>query len=104
MSQDTIAFVESELTRELVKQMRAVDTYGTNDAMGPAEVVAPFILTREQKKAIPVVGDPDEQTMTRVKVYYNSLATLIEKACGLMAISLLALTHEGFDRSLITVG
>jgi probable nitrogen fixation protein len=104
MSQDTVAFVESELTLEIVKQMRAVDTYGTNDAMTPDQVVAPFIVTREQKKAIPVVGDPDEQTMSRVKVYYNALSSLIEKECGLMAIPLLALTHEGFGRALITVG
>ena len=104
MSQDTIAFVASALTVEIVKQMRAVDTYGTNDAMGPEEIVAPFIITREQKKNIPVVGDPDEQTMARVKVYYNSLSSLIEKACGLMAIPLISLTHEGFGRALITVG
>ena len=66
----------------------------------------PFIVTKEQKKAIPIVGDPDEETMTRVKVYYNSLATLIETGCGLdlMAIPLLALTHEGFGRAIITVG
>jgi probable nitrogen fixation protein len=104
MSQDTLAFVESELKLEIVKQMRAIDTYGTNDAMGPDEVVAPFILTKEQKKAIPVVGDPDEQTMARVKVYYNAISSLIDKECGLMAIPLMALTHEGFGRALITVG
>jgi probable nitrogen fixation protein len=104
MSQDTLALVESELKLEIVKQMRAIDTYGTNDAMGPDEVVASFILTKEQKKAIPVVGDPDEQTMARVKVYFNALSSLIEKECGLMAIPLMALTHEGFGRALITVG
>jgi probable nitrogen fixation protein len=104
MSQDTLAFVESDLTVEIVKQMRAIDTYGTNDAMGRDQVLAPFIVTKEQKKLIPVVGDPDEQTMSRVKVYYNALSSLIEKACGLMAIPLIALTHEGFGRALITVG
>src|SRR5208282_4833632 len=104
MSPDTLVFVESELTHEIVKQMRAIDTYGTNDAMSPDQVIAPFIVTKEQKKAIPVVGDPDEETMTRVKVYYNALSSLIEKDCGLMAIPLIALTHEGFGRGLITVG
>jgi len=104
MSHDTLAFVESELTLEIVKQMRAVDTFGTNDAMSPEEVIAPFILTKEQKRAIPVVGDPDEETMSRVKVYYNALSSLIEKECGLMAIPLIALTHEGFGRGLISVG
>jgi probable nitrogen fixation protein len=104
MTADTVVYAESELTLELVKQMRAIDTYGTNDALGHDQLVAPFIVTKEQKKAIPVVGDPDEQTMSRVKVYYNALSSLIEKECGLMAIPLLALTHEGFGRALITVG
>ena len=33
MSQATIAFAETDLTREIVKQMRAIDTYGQNDAL-----------------------------------------------------------------------
>jgi probable nitrogen fixation protein len=99
-----VAFLENELTLELVKQMRAIDTYGTNDAMSSDQVVAPFIVTKEQKKAIPVVGDPDEQTMARVKVYYNALSSLIEKRCGLMAVPMINLTHEGFGRAQITVG
>ena len=104
MNQDTVAYVETDLTREIVKQMRAIDTYGTNDAMSAEEIIAPFIVTKEQKKEIPVVGDPDDETMTRVKVYYNSIASLIEKECGLMAIPLMSLTHEGFGRGLVTVG
>ena len=42
--------------------------------------------------------------MSRVKAYYNALSSLVEKATGLMAIPAINLTHEGFGRSLITVG
>jgi len=100
----TIAFVETDLTREIVKQMRAIDTYGQNDRLPADQIVAPFIVTKEQKRAIPIVGDPDEETMSRVKAYYNALSSLVEKATGLMAIPSINLTHEGFGRSLITVG
>nr|WP_255211064.1 DUF269 domain-containing protein [Methylogaea oryzae] len=52
------------------------------------------MLTKERKQAIPIVGDPDEITMARVKAYYNALATLIEKRSGLMAVPVINLTHE----------
>lgn len=89
---------------EMVRQMRAVDAYGTCDNWPAARILDPFVLTKEQKREIPVVGDPDEIVMSRVKAFYNAIAALIEKECGLMAVPTLNLTHEGFGRALITVG
>ena len=68
------------------------------------ELLDPFVLTKERKKEIPVIGDPDEIVIARMKAYYNAISTLIEKECGKMAVPLLNLTHEGFGRVLITVG
>jgi probable nitrogen fixation protein len=96
--------LESLFVKEMVRQMRALDTYGTYDRLPPAEILAAFVLTPERKRAIPVVGDPDEETMARVKAFYNAIAALIEQECRLMAVPLLNLTHEGFGRALITVG
>ena len=104
MSETTVVFVETGLTKELVKQMRALDTYGENDKAPPVVLIAPFIVTKEQKREIPVVGDPDEETLNRVKAFYNAISALIEKDCGLMAIPSINLTEEGFGRGLITVG
>jgi probable nitrogen fixation protein len=101
---NTAAFIETDLTRELIKQMRAIDTHGQNDRVPAEQIIAPFIVTKEQKRNIPIVGDPDEETMSRVKAYYNALSSLVEKATGLMAIPSINLTHEGFGRGLITVG
>ncbi len=53
---------------------------------------------------IPVIGDPDESTVACVKAFYNGIAVMIEKECGLMAVTLVHLSHEGFGRVLITVG
>jgi probable nitrogen fixation protein len=89
---------------EMVRQMRALDSYGTYDNWPPARILDPFVLTKEQKREIPVVGDPDEIVMSRVKAFYNAIAALIEKECGLMAVPAINLTHEGFGRALITVG
>jgi probable nitrogen fixation protein len=89
---------------EMVRQMRAIDPYGTMDNQSAAEVLEPFVLTKEEKRELPIVGDPDEIVIARIKVFYNAIAVLIEKECGLMAVPLVNLTHEGFGRVLITVG
>jgi probable nitrogen fixation protein len=96
--------LETDFMKEMVKQMRAIDTYGTYEGMSNGEILDPFVLTKERKKAIPVIGDPDEILIARIKAFYNAIAILIEKECGLMAVPLLNLTHEGFGRVLITVG
>lgn len=96
--------LETDFMKEMVKQMRAIDTYGTYEGMSSGEILDPLVLTKERKKEIPVIGDPDEILIARIKAYYNAISILIEKECGLMAVPLLNLTHEGFGRVLITVG
>jgi probable nitrogen fixation protein len=96
--------LETDFAKEMVRQMRAIDTYGTYDNWPVSKILEPFVLTKEKKREIPVVGDPDEITMSRVKAFYNAISAMIEKECGLMAVPMMNLTHEGFGRSLITVG
>jgi probable nitrogen fixation protein len=96
--------LETDFAKEMVRQMRAIDTYGTYDSWPVDKILEPFVLTKEKKREIPVVGDPDEITMSRVKVFYNAISAMIEKECGLMAVPMMNLTHEGFGRSIITVG
>ncbi len=96
--------LETDFGVEMIRQMRAIDPYGEFDKMGPAEILSPFVLTKAMKREIPIVGDPDELIIARIRVFYNAISALIEKECGLMAVPLVHLTHEGFGRVLITVG
>ncbi len=96
--------LESDFMLEMVKQMRAIDMYDTYEGKSGGEILDPFVLTKERRKAIPVIGDPDEIVIARVKAFYNAISTLIEKECGLMAVPLVNLTYEGFGRVIITVG
>ncbi len=96
--------LETEFAQEMVRQMRAVDTYGTFDKLATNEILDPFVLTKERKVEIPVVGDPDEIVMSRLTAFYNAISVMIEKECGLMAVPMMNITHEGFGRVLITVG
>ena len=94
----------TDFAAEMVRQIRAVDPYGTFDTWSLDRILAPFVLTKEQKREIPLVGDPDEIVLSRLKAFYNAIAALIEAECGQMAIPTINLTHEGFGRALITVG
>lgn len=89
---------------EMVRQMRALDTYGRLDGQPVDQLLAGFVLTKARKAEIPLIGDPDETTLARVRAFYNAIAVLIEKECGLMAKALVHLSHEGFGRGLIIVG
>ena len=102
MSDDPI--FETDFVKEMARQMRALDTYGSYAGWSVEKVLDPYVLTRERKATIPLIGDPDDETISRVKAFYNAISVLIEKECGLMAVPLVHLTHEGFGRVLITVG
>jgi probable nitrogen fixation protein len=96
--------LQTDFIKEMAKQMRALDSYGTYDGWPTERILAPFVVTKEQRREIPVIGDPDDVTLSRVKAYYNAIAAMIEKECGLMAVPMINITHEGFGRALITVG
>ena len=96
--------LETEFMKEMVKQMRALDMYGSYEGWSAAKILDPFVMTKERKADIPIIGDPDDIVMARVKAFYNAISTLTEKECGHMAIPMVNLSHEGFGRAIITVG
>jgi len=102
--EDNDELLETEFMKEMVKQMRALDAYDTYEGWSAAKILDPFVMTKERKAEIPIIGDPDDITMSRVKAFYNAIATLTEKECGHMAVPMINLSHEGFGRAIITVG
>lgn len=97
-------FMTADIIVEMLKQLRALDTYDTYEGWSDEQIIDPLILTKERKREIPIVGDPDETTLARVKAYYNAIASLVEKRSGLMAVPVINITHEGFGRAFIMVG
>lgn len=110
MSQPALAietgdpYMTSDVVVEMLKQLRALDTYDTYEGWPEEKIIDPIVMTKERKREIPIVGDPDEITLARVKAYYNSIASLIEKKSGLMAVPVINITHEGFGRAFVLVG
>lgn len=97
-------YMTSDVVVEILKQLRALDTYDTYEGWSEEKIIDPIVMTKERKREVPIVGDPDEITLARVKAYYNSIASLIEKRSGLMAVPVINITHEGFGRAFILVG
>lgn len=104
MNTEQDPLLQTDFIIEMLRQMRALDNYGTYDGWPASRILAPYILTKEQRRSIPVIGDPDEVLLSRIRALYNAIAALIEKECGLMAVPMINITHEGFGRAVITVG
>ena len=90
--------------KELSKQIRATDTYGTYDKFTDEILFKPYTLTKEQKKAIPQFGDIDDKTKSRIQIFYNAVGSAIESQTGVMMNSLMEMSHEGFGRVIIYAG
>jgi len=90
--------------RELVKQLRAQDTHGSWDGKSDAQLLEPFILTAEQRRALPIMGDPDPETLWRMDLFHNAVGLCIERATGCMVSPMTKMSHEGFGRTVLTTG
>jgi probable nitrogen fixation protein len=88
----------------LVSLVRAEDRYGAWERKADADLIAPFVVTREARRAIPIVGDPSPEVLARVEQFYKAVCSRIEQRTGLMASPVMALNHEGFGRLVLTVG
>jgi probable nitrogen fixation protein len=89
---------------ELVKQWRAQDSHGAWDAKCDSDLLEPYILTREKRREIPTMSDPDPETLWRMELYYNAIGLAIERATGVMVAPMMKLHHEGFGRLVLTAG
>jgi probable nitrogen fixation protein len=92
------------VVQELIKQWRAQDAHGAWDGKDDAELLAPYVLSREQRREIPIMGDPDPETLWRLELYYNAVGHAIEKATGVIAAPMMKMHHEGFGRLILTAG
>ena len=89
---------------ELVKVMRAQDSYGSWEGKSDAEVLAPYIVTKEQRKLIPIIEDPDPDVLWRVELFYNACGLAIERRTSHIAAPMIKINHEGFGRAILSAG
>jgi probable nitrogen fixation protein len=96
--------LDTPFVRELVKIWRAQDSHGAWEGKSDLDLIAPYILDKEARRALPIVGDPDPDTIWRLELFFNAVALSIEKATGVMIQPMLKMHHEGFGRMVLIGG
>jgi probable nitrogen fixation protein len=90
--------------KELIKQWRAQDLHGSWDRKTDLDLLEPYILTKEKRRGIPMMSDPDPETLWRMELFYNAVGLTLERITGVMVSPLMKLHHEGFGRLVLTAG
>jgi probable nitrogen fixation protein len=96
--------MQSLFVKELIKQWRAQDAHGAWEGKSDAMLLAPYIITREQRREMPIIGDPDPETLWRMELYYNAIGLAIERQTGVMVSPMMKMSHEGFGRMVLLAG
>jgi probable nitrogen fixation protein len=96
--------LNSPFVQELVRQIRAQDSYGFYRNWSDELLIKPYILSKEAKRKISVEGDIDPTTKVRILSFYRAIASLIEQKTSLLSQVIIDLSHEGFGWALVFSG
>lgn len=99
-----VAPLETVFLQELVKQWRAQDINGVWEGKSDETLLAPYIITKEQRREMPIMGDPDPETLWRLELFYNAIGLSIERLTGVMVSPMMKMSHEGFGRQVLIAG
>jgi probable nitrogen fixation protein len=100
----TAAPVIDGFAAQLVQQIRAQDTHGSWDRKSDMDLLDPFIVDKEARRAMPIIGDPDPDTLWRLELFYGALCLAIEREAGIMVSPMMKMSHEGFGRMVLIAG
>jgi probable nitrogen fixation protein len=98
------AAAETPFIKELIKIWRAQDTHGAWESKSDLDLLQPYILDKEARRALPIIGDPDPETIWRMELFFNAISLSIERATGVMISPMLKMSHEGFGRMVLIGG
>lgn len=95
---------EAPFVKELVKIWRAQDSYGTWEGKSDIDLLEPYIIDKEKRRAMPIMGDPDPDTIWRLELFFNAVCLAIEKETRVMISPMLKMSNEGFGRMVLIGG
>ena len=107
---DTKAVIEPQSPADtpfiqlLIRVWRAQDSHGAWESKSDLSLLEPYILDKEARRALPIMGDPDPETLWRLELFFNAVALSIEKATSVMVTPMLKMSHEGFGRMVLIGG
>lgn len=94
----------SPFLKAIVQQIRANDPYGTYRNWSDELLLKPYVMPKKQRREIPVEGDVDPITLSRILGFYRAIAARIEEETGQLSQVVVDLSHEGFGWALIFSG
>jgi len=93
---------DSIFLKELVKQVRALDTYGVWERDSDEKLLSgKYIKTKEQLKEIPIIADISEEQIKDMRLLFQALALAFEQKTAEMANVVIEMSHEGFGRGVV---
>jgi probable nitrogen fixation protein len=95
---------DAAFVKELIKIWRAQDSHGAWEGKSDLTLLEPYILDKAARRALPIIGDPDPETIWRMELFFNAVALSIERATGVMISPMLKMSHEGFGRMVLIGG
>jgi probable nitrogen fixation protein len=101
---ESIPAAETPFVKELIKVWRAQDSHGAWEGKSDLTLLEPYILDKEARRALPIMGDPDPETIWRLELFFNAVALSIERATGVMVSPMMKMSHEGFGRMVLIGG
>ncbi len=104
IADEASVFTESEFLKQLVKVWRAQDSHGHWEGKSDAKLLGEYIVDKEARKAMPIIADPDPDTLWRLELFYNAVALSIERVTKVMVTPMMKMSHEGFGRIVLIGG
>ncbi|MGY4182786.1 putative nitrogen fixation protein [Bradyrhizobium sp. USDA 4518] len=96
--------IDAPFLMELIKIWRAQDANGAWTNKSDLDLLEPYVLDKEKRRALPIVGDPDPDTLWRLELFFDAVALSIERVTGVMIQPIMKLHHEGFGRVVLIAG
>jgi len=101
---ETNPAAETPFIKTLVAVWRAQDAHGTWDNKADLDLLEPYVIDKEARRKLPIMGDPDPDTLWRLELFFNAIALSVERATGVMISPMLKMSHEGFGRMVLIGG
>jgi probable nitrogen fixation protein len=88
----------------LARLVRSHDTFGAYTKRSDAQMLAGYIVTKEQRRAAAAQCGADPDLVWRIEQFYGAIGLVIEQETGLVASPMLKIYDEGFGRVILITG
>ncbi len=95
---------ETAYIRQLVQVIRADDSYGNWEELADHDLLADYIVTAEERRQIPIVGEPEPELLWRLERFYDAVGLLLGRRTGCVASPMSRISWEGFGRIVLIAG